>query len=206
MSLNEETLSAALTIFLVVLYMLIAFFAGILPWSGVVLSYLTQVHIYEDKLVYVHPLKRKKEIPISDITYWGCASFVIRSTAIYFCTADKETILRHLDDNWKHCIKAFTKDRVERLKTSQEGMLRLAVGTYVYKHFHFGKDVFVLYFGSENRLKKLVQALKMDAMITGPILLDRLDIWDEYAKYRGETQGQGENFPNSSQTDKIDPK
>jgi hypothetical protein len=62
-------------------------------------------------------------------------------------------------------------------------MLTLAVGTYLRKQFFTPKDVFVLECCTPRRLKQMVQAVKKDAIVTGPILLKTKDDWDGWGRY-----------------------
>ena len=180
----SQPMPPGVKVFVYLLIVPFLFLPGILYLIETVVSYLKQVIVLQNKLVFIHPFRRKQEIPLEEITYWGCAAFAPRSTVLYFCTADSDTLSQHLKKNRKLCLRIFGEARVALLESSEEGMLRLAVGTYVYSHLHrHRKDIFILHYCTTGRLKMLVKELKRDALITGPWLIDTLSAWETFAKY-----------------------
>lgn len=194
---ETEPVPAGVRILITILIAAGLFMPGIVYLTDNILAYLKKVSINEDRITFQYPLQKKKQVCVEDLTFWGCVAYVPRSTKIFFCTVDKGTIMDYLNTHWSACQRIYGKNKTEQFKCSDEGMLQLAVGTYLHRCFFFPRPgVFMLDYGSTNRLKFLVDALKADAFLAGPWLLTTKQAWEEYARLDtgNGTGGQGDGF------------
>ena len=134
----------------------------------------------------VCPFRKRNTIPIDNISFWGCVAYAPRSSKFFFCTEDRQSIVNYLYSHWDLCKRIFGDNTIDLLKDSEEGLIRLAVGTYLFKRlFRPFHDTFLLDICTTHRLRILVNALKKDALMTGPLLvnIDATSPWAKEAKY-----------------------
>ena len=180
-----EPMPIGVCIFITILIAAFLLIPGILYFLGSLYSYWKRIQIFEDKLVLICPFKKRKIIRMEELSFWGCVAYAPKSTMFFFCTSDQPMILQYLNAHWSLCERVFGKHRIHRLEHSDEGIIRLAVGTYLYRClFYQRQDVFFLNYGTAERLKALVNLFKRDALITGPWLIDTASAWEVYSKYR----------------------
>lgn len=170
--LSPETVPFGVHVFLYVIILVFLFTPGILYGICTVISYLKQVRVIEDKIVFIHPFKKKKVIFIKEISVWGYAAFAPRSTMLYFCSANLDEIFSCLESSRNTAMRLFGESKAQQMMLSSEGTLQIAVGIYLYKSlFHPSNDVFILDHYTSERVEKLQNAMKQDALVTGPWLL-----------------------------------
>lgn len=180
---TDETMPPVMRIIFLIVTPLFVFIPGILVLFNGLFNFLKKIQVYEDKLILYSPFKKPRELPVEELSVWGCDAYLGWSTVLFICMADKNTLLSYLHTHRNRCEKIFGKDTVSRLMKTEDGMLTLAVGTYLRKQFFTPKDVFVLECCTPRRLKQMVQAVKKDAIVTGPILLKTKDDWDGWGRY-----------------------
>lgn len=179
-----ENMPKGVCIFIYILTSLFLLVPGIFFFVSTIISYFKRVCFAENMVTFYHPLKPKKEFPITEITFWGCAAFASRSTVIYFCTANPTTLLCNLESNWDLCVRLFGKEKTDCFKTSEYGMLRLALGIAIFQHMYCHRnDVFILDRATEKRTKLICNAVRKNGLSTGTHLFDSLNYWDEITKY-----------------------
>ena len=121
-------------IFVTLLITLCLLIPGFLYLLSSILSYFKKIIITEAKVVMVYPFRKIKVIHIDNISFWGCVSYAPRSSKFFFCTEDRQSIVNYLHSHWNLCKRIFGDKVIEQFKCSEEGMIQLAVGTYLYKY------------------------------------------------------------------------
>jgi len=155
-----------------------------------VLAFYSKIHINGDRIVWSRPFCKPTVFMIHQISVWGGVSYAAKSTMLFFCTEEKQVILDYLHTKQEKCRRIFGEKIFDQLQNTPEGRLQLAVGTYLFGcMFHRNKKVFILRYGTPNRMQALVKALKKDALLTGPWLIQTGSSWELYAKYTHEDTG-----------------
>jgi len=169
-----ETLRIPMIVFILFFF----FVPGVMYLIMSVYSYFKKVCIYEDRIEFVRPFRKTRTITMSELSIWGCAAYVARSTIIFFCTTSQTDLLNYLDSHWKLCQRIFGSERIKQRKTDKDGVMQLAVGTYLFRcMFYSRSDVFILDYGTVPRVKMIANILQRDALVTGPGLIDRASLW-----------------------------
>jgi len=182
-SLVSEQMPIGVVVFLFVLCLLIFIF-GLYWLLSSLYDYYTKIEIYENKLLIKYPFKKEKRIDVSQLTFWGCVAYVPRGSMLFFCTADRNTVLNYLKSHWKLCERIYGEKKTAALKQTDDGILHLAIGTYLYPcMYKHQQDVFILRYASVKQLRSAVNAMKRDAMLTGPWLLDTRAGWEQYSRF-----------------------
>ena len=150
-----------------------------------ILIFLQKVTIYDNAIMWIKPLRKAKTIRANQLTFWGCVAYAPRSTRIFFCTLDKDTRMEELNAHWEKCVKLYGKDQIEQLRDREDGMLQLALGTYLYRFWNRHNDnILFLDYTSGHRLKSIVNALKRDALVIGPWSMKFPHSWEPHSKYK----------------------
>ena len=156
---------------------------GIIMFCEELYAYFSKVIIDEEMITWVRPFRRKKAFPLEQLSFWGCVSYVPRSTMIYFCAEDAANLTTYLQTHQKECRRIFGVNRSNQMKNCNIGRLQLAVGTYIRQHLSGTKNLFILRYGNIQRTESLVKVIRKDAMITGPVLIDTASDWEKIIRY-----------------------
>ena len=178
---TEDTPLSVFVLCGILLVLLLIF--GINLFCKEIYSYFTKVIINEEVITWTRPFRKKRTLPLAQISFWGGVSYAPRSTMIYFCAEEETKLIAYLQTHQKECLHIFGADRYNQMNNQDIGRLQLAVGTYIRQHLSGNENLFILRYGSIQRVKSLVNAMGRDAMITGPWLLDTAD-WDQATRQK----------------------
>ena len=147
--------------------------------------YEKKICIYDDHISFTYPFREKKVISKDDLQFWGHVAYFGRDETIFFCFADKNTLVDYLNSNWDACYKIFGKEKADSLKCDEEGIINLALSTYMKRSmFCRQKDVIAFDLITSHRLEMLVNALERDALLIGPGQWDKSSFeYREFLKY-----------------------
>ena len=161
--------------FLLYLPFIIIGFSGLV---NVILSYNTWLIISNDEII----LKRgtwERHMSISQITEYGCAGFVYRSSYLFFCNTSQRDITDFYNGNTHLAEHYFGKERVKKMLTTQYGQWQLQVGVYVQAVSKRKIRDNTLFFrdARPEYLAEIYKIMHTTPMLTGPILIDDPKPW-----------------------------
>ena len=141
----------------------------------------TTVEIREDQIIFFRPFKKRKQLPIRNVSAYGQVAWVIKETKYYFCTTNPETIWREYEAHPDVCEELFGRSRANKLEKTERGRWQMAIGMYIHLH---PSDVFYLQDGSNpNRFKNLHKFMQTAPISTGAHAIDL-----EYGWYQRKRQ------------------
>ena len=98
------------------------------------------------------PMHKKCVITADDLCAFGTVCFVPRSTQLYLCTAQKDSVIRYYEDHLEECKTLFRNLPFEKLCHTESGIWMMAVGIYVH---HKQQGVYFLGQGNAKRVALL---------------------------------------------------
>lgn len=144
---------------------------GLLVWC--VLEYRTVVTVSEDGVSLYRGKRLRKVFLWADIRIYGLAAFRMRENRLFFCT--KQIDERYLEHNEQAARLIFGK-QYDALAGTQEGRLRLAVGTALYERCTSREaDLIVFQYGSPARLAQIAEFTDIAPVLTGPCMMREAD-------------------------------
>ena len=148
-------------------------FMGIIGLIKIIISYNTWLIISEDEVILKRG-KRVQHMSISEITEYGCAGFIHRSSYLFFCDEQQSNIIEFFERNRNLADRYFGKERAKKMCKTQQGLWQLQVGVYVHAASKRKTGDHVLFFRNDhpehlNEVNKLIEKMPMR---TGPKMID----------------------------------
>lgn len=164
-------------------YLLFLLFLPFIIWGliglvNTIQSYNTWLIISTDDIILKRGI-REQHISASQITEYGCAGFVYRSSYLFFCNASQNDIIDFYNRNTHFAERFFGKERVTKLCTTQYGQWQLQVGVYVHAASKRKTNDTILIFRDARPayLAEIHKVLHTMPILTGPILIDDPKPW-----------------------------
>lgn len=151
---------------------------GIIDLANVILSYNTWLIISKDEVILKHGIW-KQHMAISQITEYGCAGFVYRSSYLFFCNTSQRDITDFYNGNTHLAERYFGKERVKKLLATQYGQWQLQVGVYVHaaSKRKIKDNTLIFRDARPSHLAEIYNIIHTTPMLTGPIMVDDPKPW-----------------------------
>lgn len=143
------------------------------------IAFSERIVVSEDAVVFYRGKKQMGYIPCKQITVFGCAAFMHRNGYIFFCSEPIDSIMDFAQHHQKEMVHHFGKRRVEDASKTEEGYRQIAIGTYVeISRKKNQKSIIILKNASLELLNSVKACLHMKPVLTGPIIMDNLNVWN----------------------------
>lgn len=151
---------------------------GIIGLKKTIISYHTRLVISKDEIT-LYRGRRMQRVPLSQVSEYGCAGFVYRSSFLFFCTVPKDEIADYADENMHNAEYLFGEERVRKMLSTHLGQWQLKVGIFVYYAAKMRSEGHILIFsnGRPQYLQAVSKYMDTLPMLTGPVLYDNPKPW-----------------------------
>ena len=151
---------------------------GLIGLANVILSYNTWLIISKDEIILKRGI-REQHISTSQITEYGCAGFVYRSSYLFFCNTSQNDIIDFYNRYTHLAERFFGKERVKKMRTTQYGQWQLQVGVYVHaaSKRKIRDNILIFRDARPAYLAEIYKILRTMPILTGPIMIDDPKPW-----------------------------
>lgn len=151
---------------------------GIIGLKNTILSYHTRLVISKDAIT-LYRSKNMQRVPLAQVSEYGCACFIHRSSYLFFCTIPMEEIADYATQHLDRAEYLFGEARVQKMLSTELGQWQLKVGIFVHDAAKADIKGRIIIFrdGRPQYLHAVSDYMKTAPTLTGPVLFDNPKPW-----------------------------
>lgn len=151
---------------------------GIIGLKNTIISYHTRLVISKNEIT-LYRGRKIQQVPLSQVSEYGCAGFIYRNPYLFFCTVPRDEIADYAEKNIHKAEHLFGRERVQKMLSTYLGQWQLKVGIFVYYTAKIEPKGRILIFrnGRPKYLHAVSNYMKTIPTLTGPVLFDNPKPW-----------------------------